>query len=267
MSKFPEHIRLNLARDRTFYAMSRMDNIEKSKIDPDYLGDVLLFNEPLIWHSVHKYIGKPETIVRNYCVEKDDILQLGRIGFIKAIKAFDITRNVKFSSFSVPAITREIRCFLRDSASIIRPTRTANELIQKINRLEHELGYTPTTEDLAVILDESEERITKALRVGQPVKYLEESIGQGEKKLTYMDFIEDSASLEVDVIDKVYTESVIDSVSSKLSDKEISVLNLRVSGLNQTQTAEKENISQMRVSRIMKKVAHLLSDPDTLSVV
>ena len=126
-----------------------MENIERCKVDESYLGDVLLVNEDLIWHSVHKYIGKPEVIIANNCIDKDDILQLGRLGFIKSIYAFETSRGIKFSSFSVTAIVREIRCFLRDSGSIIRPTRTANELIHKINRIDKELGYTPPIEELA----------------------------------------------------------------------------------------------------------------------
>jgi RNA polymerase sigma factor (sigma-70 family) len=240
-----------------------MDNIERAKIEADYLGEILTVNENLIWHSIHKYVGKPEAITKNYCVEKDDIIQLGRIGFIKAIKAFDTTRGVKFSSFSVTAIVREIKCFLRDSASIIRPTRTANELIHRINRLENELGYLPSVEELADILDEPEERITKALRVGQPVKYLDEpmkrgSVDAGTVNSTSIDFIEDAQDVEMSVVDKVYVDSLIEAVSDRLSTQEIKVLSLRASGINQTQTAERLGISQMRVSRIMKKVAGIL---------
>lgn len=264
MSKFPDHISDKLSLDRNYYSLDSMDNIETAKLDAEYLGDVLVVNENLIWHSIHKYCGKPETIVKNYCIEKDDIIQLGRIGFIKAIKAFDTGRGVKFSSFAVTAIVREIKCFLRDSASIIRPTRTANELIHRIGRLENDLGYLPLVEDLSLMLDEPEERITKALRVGQPVKYLDEPARNqattGMEKASLLDFIGDSTNVENSVIDRIYADSIIDAASDKLTDKEIAVLIWRASGLNQTQTAEKENISQMRVSRIMKKVATILSN-------
>lgn len=263
---YPSHIKRNLEKDKDYYSLHNMENIERCKVDEEYLGDVMIVNENLIWHSVHKYIGKPEQIARNNCVEKDDILQLGRMGFIKSIKAFDPTRGVKFSSFSVTAIVREIRCFLRDSANIIRPTRTANELIYRINRLEHELGELPSVEEIAILLDEDEDKIIKALQVGQSVRYLDEPIGEtDDQNITLLDVINNGEGIELDVVDKVYVDSVIDIVKSKLSEKEVSVLKHRISGLNQTQTAEKENISQMRVSRIMKKVAKIIKESNILN--
>ncbi|MFF2480291.1 sigma-70 family RNA polymerase sigma factor [Paenibacillus sp. NPDC058071] len=242
-----------------------MENIERAKTDKHYLGDLLLVNENLIWHSIHKYVGKPETLSTKYCIEKDDMLQLGRIGFIKAIHAFDTSRGNKFSSFSVTAIVREVRCFLRDSANIVRPTRTANELMHQIHRLENELGYRPATPEIADVLNVKEEQVTKALCVGQPVKYLDEPLKQAAEDMfraTAADYLEDDLNIEHFVVDKVYTDSIIDSIRNRLTETELRVLKLRVSGLNQTQTAETENLSQMRVNRIMKKAAtHLKHTP------
>ena len=261
LEQFPDHIQKNLLMDSKYYSMDLMANIERCKVDEDYLGDVLLVNESLIWHSVHKYIGKPEAIVRNNCIEKDDILQLGRMGYIKSIKAFDTSRAIKFSSFSVITIVREIRCFLRDSASIIRPTRTANELLNRIRRVESEMGYQPNVYELAILLGETEDKITKALQIGQSVKYLDEPINTIQsQEITLLDTVEDGEGIEEEVLDKVYVDSVINSVRTKLNLKELDVLQHRINGFNQTQTAKQENISQMRVSRIMKKVARLLHD-------
>lgn len=263
MDKFSEHISMNLKLDKKFYSMDLVGNIERCQVDENFLGDSILVNENLIWHSVHKYIGKPEVIIKNHCVEKDDILQLGRLGFVKAVKAFDTGRGVKFSSFAVTAIVREIRCFLRDSASIIRPTRTATELINRINRLEHDMGYLPTTHEIALLLDEEEEKINKALQVGKGVKYLDEPVGADDQQaqaVTLMDTIYSGENIEDGVVDRIYVDAVIESVKSKLSEKEVTVLKHRVEGFNQTQTAEMEDISQMRVSRIMRKVAKMLDN-------
>jgi len=265
MGKFPEHISTNLQADKKHYTMDDVENIERCKLDEHFLGDCILVNENLIWHSVHKYIGKPEMIIKNHCVEKDDILQLGRLGFIKAIRAFDTGRGVKFSSFAVTAIVREIRCFLRDSASIIRPTRTATELINRINRLEHDMGYLPPAHEIALLLDEEEEKINKVLQVGKGVKYLDEPVGaddQQTQSVTLMDTIYSGENIEEDILDKLYVDAVIDSVKRKLSEKEVTVLKHRVEGFNQTQTADMEDISQMRVSRIMRKVAKMLDKKD-----
>lgn len=245
-----------------------MSNIEKAKVDNGYLGDIILVNENLIWHSVHKYIGKPEIIQKTYCVEKDDILQLGRVGFIKAIKAFDVTRGIKFSSFAVTAIVREIRCFLRDNGNIVRPTRTANELINRIHKLENDLGYLPSVEDITMMLNEDEEKVQKALRVGKSVKYLDEPLkkeaGSFDEEITLLNLLESSYNTEEEVLDKVYVDNIIKVVQKKLSEREADVLREKVEGLNQTQIAKKKNISQMKVSRIMKKIAKLLKEDKSI---
>lgn len=234
-----------------YYSLYNLENIERAKVDSAYLGDLILANESLIWFSIHRYVGNPDVIVKNYSIDKDDILQLGRIGFIKSIKAFDTSRGVKFSSFAVIAIVREVRCFIRDSANILRPTRTAVELIRKIRCIEQELGYTPSVEDLSCLLDESEDKIVKALTVGHPIKYLEEL----QTEESPIESLIHEESFEHDVIHKVYLEELLDCIRDQFSDKEIRIFLLSLNDLSQSQIAEKENLSIMQVNRIIKKVA------------
>lgn len=264
MSKLPSNIVSNLEKDPHFYSLYHTKNIERCKVDKDYLGEVMLVNEDLIWHSIHKYIGKPENLVQNNCIEKDDILQLGRLGFIKAIYAFDITRGVKFSSFAVTAIVREVRCFLRDKGSIIRPTRTASELMYKIKNLQNELGYLPQIEELEILLDECPEKITKAITIGRSIKYLDEPINSKCSNVALLDLLDDSMDIEESIIDKLYVDSLLEAVKSELSNKEYRILELRVKGLNQTQVAKQEDVSQMRVNRLMRKVAKIIIEKKLL---
>ncbi|MGN7765375.1 sigma-70 family RNA polymerase sigma factor [Paenibacillus sp. 22594] len=240
-----------------------MSNIDLAKRDSGFLGDLLILHETLIWHSVHKYIGKPEKLVQNYCVEKDDIVQLGRLGFIKAILAFDTGRGVKFSSYAVPSIVREVRCYLRDNAPIIRPTRTAHELMNQINIRTGNGSEEESVELLAKNLKKPEEQIKKAMLIGSRVKYLQEKVTDRssiDSDPTYMDFLTSSDNTEEEATDSSYVKDIVASIQEHLSELELRVLQHRVAGLNQTQTAEKENISQMRAGRIMKKVAELLLD-------
>lgn len=262
MSKYPDYIQTNLKKNKNYYSLYEMLNVQRCKVDQDYLGDVILVNENLIWHSVHKYIGKPEIIVKNNCIDKDDILQLGRMGFIKAIRAFDTTRGIKFSSFAVTAIVREIRCFLRDSASIMRPTRSANELINKINRIENDLGFLPSVEDLVILLGEPEAKVKKAIQIGRTVRYLDENIISHEQPqaLTLLELIESNDALEQDVVDKVFTRSILVELATKLNALELKILQKRIMGYTQTQTAEATSLSQMRVSRTMKKIAKIIRE-------
>lgn len=241
------------------YSLDIRENAIRAKNDPDYLGEVLLANESLIWYSMHKYIGNPEYVIRNSCLEKDDLLQVGRIGFIKAVNAFDVDRGVRFSSFAVVAIVREVRCFIRDHHSIIRLTRTANDLIVKIRRLEVDLGYRPPPEFISDILRESKEKVVKALQVGQQVKYLDEPINDSPTKdATLLDLLEDGTDIEDSVSNKLYVDNLIEAVKKVLSKREKEIFELRLNGLNQTQVAKKINVSPMKVSRVMQKITRLL---------
>lgn len=257
MVEITKRIQENLKKDSNYYSLYDMKNIERCKVDPDYLGEVMIANENMIWYAIHKYIGKPEVIASNYGIEKDDILQLGRMGFIKAIKAFDTNRGIKFSSFAVTAIVREIRCYLRDSANIIRLTRTAHALLNDIKKVEKDLGYTPSVEELSMLLDEDEDKISKVLQVGKPVKYLDEQVKDNNNPNWDL---EDKSldNIEDIVVNKVYIDSIIDTIKNKLSEVELNVLKSQLNGFSQTQTAKEQNISQMRVSRIIKKIANLI---------
>jgi len=257
MVEITKRIQENLKKDSNYYSLYDMKNIERCKVDPDYLGEAMIANENMIWYAIHKYIGKPEVIASNYGIEKDDILQLGRMGFIKAIKAFDTNRGIKFSSFAITAIVREIRCYLRDSANIIRLTRTAHALLNDIRKVENDLGYTPSVEELSMLLYEDEDKISKVLQVGKPVKYLDEQVKDNNNPNWDL---EDKSlgNIEDIVVNKVYIDSIIDSIRNKLSEVELNVLKSQLNGFSQTQTAKEQNISQMRVSRIIKKIANLI---------
>lgn len=241
-----------------------MQNILRCKSDSDYLGEVMIVNEYLIWHSIHKYIGKPEMIEKNFKVDKDDILQLGRLGFFKSIMAFDIYRGVKFSSFAVTAIVREIKSYLRDSSYTIRPTRTANDLMNRISRLEIDLGYLPSIEDIALLLSADEEKVKKAVMIGKTVKYLDEPAlqnngGGANEVVTHLELVKDSFDIESYVTEKILVDNLIDSLKEDLTDLEVGVLKARVFGYSQTETAELFNLSPIKVSRIMRKIQGMVN--------
>lgn len=261
MIKYPDHIQKKLEVNKDYYSLYSMSNIERCKVDNDYLDEVIIVNSDLIWFSIHKYVGDPVILAATNSIDKDDIFQLGVLGFLKAIKAFDTQRGVKFSSFAVTTIVREVRCFIRDSANLIRLTRKAHSLVREIRKVEQDLGYTPTVEELSIILDEKEEKICKALQIGKPVKYLEEhDYSNSDYNMTSLDLLRDDTDIYSQTVDKVYIESIIKAIRNNLTPLELDILKSQLKGHSQTNTAKICNVSQMRVSRAIKKIARLIQE-------
>jgi RNA polymerase sigma factor (sigma-70 family) len=263
MGKLPEYLQENMCKDKDYYSLYSLPNLVRCKTDTKYLGEVIIVNEKLIWHSIHKYVGKPEVIARNNGLDKDDIYQLAVMGLIKAVKAFDVDRGIKFSSFAVTAMYREVRCYIRDSSSIIRLSRTAYNLLNDIKKAEDELGYSPNTSELALLLNEGEDKIIKALQIGKSVKYLSESIPvdglcpKGKAPALEDVLVDRSINIEADAVDKFYMQDIVRALKPQLSNIEFKVLLGQLGGLTQAQIADQCEISSMKVSRSMRKIMGL----------
>ena len=100
----------------------------------------------------------------------DDLFQVGCIGLIKALDHFDVTQNVRFSTYAVPMIIGEIRRYLRDN-NAIRVSRSLRDIAYKAlsarDRLQTELGREPTVQEIARKLELSEEDVALALEAIQ----------------------------------------------------------------------------------------------------
>ena len=184
----------------------------------------------------------------------DDLFQIGCIGLMKAIDHFDVTLNVKFSTYAVPMIIGEIRRYLRDNNSIrvsrsIRDTAYkaiyTKELMMKDNDKE------PTVEEIAAKLELAPEDIVFALDAIQSrVSLYEPVYAESGDTLYIMDQISDKKNKEDNWIEEISLKAAIDH----LSDREHKIINMRYfEGKTQMEVAEEINISQAQVSRLEKK--------------
>lgn len=241
------------------YSLYDMENIEKAKQDPDYLGRILEKNKNLIWHSIHKYVRTSQNYLHACGMTNDDLYQVGCIGFMKAIKAFDTKRGIKFSSFAAITIAREVRHFMRSNYSVINISRGAQQLLAEIKDIEAELGYIPPVNVLAELLNVSEKRVTQVLKVSGFIKSLDEV---NSFDMEYSEFVESDEKVDMNVEDKIYIDRLLECVKDKLNDTEIKVLKLQLSGNNQSDTAKDLGVSNMKVSRIVQKIREILKDTE-----
>lgn len=182
----------------------------------------------------------------------DDLFQVGCIGLIKAIDNFDVSQNVRFSTYAVPMIIGEIRRFLRDNnpVRVSRSLRdTAYHAMQVKEQLTNKTQREPTVEEIAKELNMKKETVVMALEaVVDPVSLYEPVYSDGGDTIYVMDQIGDSNSDE-NWIDEILMKQAIED----LSDREKFILNLRfMQGKTQMEVAKEIGISQAQVSRLEK---------------
>ncbi|NLK21408.1 MAG: RNA polymerase sporulation sigma factor SigG [Epulopiscium sp.] len=183
----------------------------------------------------------------------DDLFQVGCIGLMKAIDNFDITQNVRFSTYAVPMIIGEIRRYLRDNNSI-RVSRslrdTAYKALQAKERLINKNSKEPTITEIAKELGLPKEDVVFALdAIQDPISLFEPVYHDGGDALYIMDQVSDDKSQ-----DEIWLENIaLNEAMKRLNDREKHILSLRFfEGKTQMEVADEIGISQAQVSRLEK---------------
>ena len=183
----------------------------------------------------------------------DDLFQVGCIGLIKAIDNFDVSQNVRFSTYAVPMIIGEIRRYLRDNNSI-RVSRslrdTAYRALQVRDQLINKNSREPTVSEIAKVLDLPREEVVFALdAIQDPISLFEPIYHDDGDAIFVMDQVSDEKNQ-----DETWLEGIaLKEAMKKLNDREKLILTLRFfDGRTQMEVAEEIGISQAQVSRLEK---------------
>ena len=193
----------------------------------------------------------------------EDLFQIGTIGLIKAIDKFDLSYQVRFSTYAVPMVIGEIRRFLRDDGPM-KISRSLKETGIRIRytqeQLTKELGREPKLSEVAEKLELTLEQLTEAMEATQYLTSIHEELYQDDGDAIYV--IDQLADQQEDnqFLDHMALEEVMD----RLPDREKNILYLRFyRDQTQTEVAKKIGISQVQVSRLersaLKKVREMLS--------
>ena len=206
---------------------------------------ILEKNKGLIWNIVNKFINRG--------TDKDDLFQLGSIGLIKCIKNFDLTYDVKFSTYAVPMIYGEIRRFLRDDG-IIKVSRTLKEISTKANiEIENYIkshNIEPDIKTLAKLINVSVEELVAALDSSRIVESIDNE-DTSENNFS----IKDRISSNINESDLIINKIDLTTTLQKLSTEDRKIIQLRYfQDKTQTQVAKLMGISQVQVSRLEKKI-------------
>ncbi len=204
-------------------------------------------NVGLIWSIVRRFAG------RGY--EQEDLFQIGSIGLIKAIDKFDMTFDVKFSTYAVPMIAGEIKRFLRDDG-MIKVSRSLKEMAYKAyilrEQMEKEYKREPTLNEIATELGVPKEELAQAIDASAEIESLQKIIYQGDgSDISLMDKLPQEGDPCEDVMNKMLLEQMMRG----LDEKEKQIIHMRYFlDKTQTQIAEELGVSQVQVSRMEKKI-------------
>jgi RNA polymerase sigma-B factor len=217
---------------------------------------------------IEQYLPLVRSLARRYSYrgeQLEDLVQVGCIGLIKAIDRFDVDRGVELTTYATPNIIGEIKRHFRDKGWAVRVPRGLQELNVRLSRLMEELTIqlerSPTIAELAKAADVEEEEVLEALETGQAYATLSLSAPSGGG-----DDGDDLDPLEsLGEIEKEYEVSEDRAVLAPgwkvLDDRERRILELRFfEGLTQSQIAQQVGISQMHVSRLIRRSLEKIRD-------
>ena len=202
-------------------------------------------NLRLVLSVIQRFSGRGENA--------DDLFQVGCVGLIKAIDNFDVSQNVRFSTYGVPMIIGEIRRYLRDN-SAIRVSRsmrdTAYRVLQAREKLQRENQREPTVEQIAKELDLPREEVVFAMdAVVDPVSLFDPVYSDGGDTVCVMDQVRDTRNTDESWLDRIALREAVD----KLSPREQRILAMRFyDGKTQMEVSGEIGISQAQVSRLEK---------------
>ena len=183
----------------------------------------------------------------------DDLFQVGCIGLMKSIDNFDLSQNVKFSTYAVPMIIGEIRRYLRDN-NPIRVSRSLRDIaykaLQAKEKLMSQTSREPTAEEIAKVLDVTREEIVFALdAIQDPVSLFEPIYNDGGDPIYVVDQLSDEKNKDSSWIDEIALKEGM----RRLNEREKLIIRKRFfQGKTQMEVADEIGISQAQVSRLEK---------------
>lgn len=215
------------------------DKVARDRLVTDNFG--------LVWSIVRRFTG------RGY--DPEDLFQIGSIGLMKAIDKFDLSYDVKFSTYAVPMITGEIKRFLRDDG-MIKVSRSIKEMGLKVKNVREELVYRlgrePTIEEIAGEIGASKEEVAASIEAGAEVSSLYQSVNKNdENSILLIDKIEEESSAQEELLNQMVLRDLLCALSDK--DREI-IIRRYYYNETQSQIADRLGISQVQVSRLEKKI-------------
>ena len=208
---------------------------------------------PLVRSLAGRYAGRGEP--------QEDLVQVGSIGLLLAIERFDTSRSVQFTTYAVPTIVGEIQRHFRDRAWALHVPRRMKELSGRLMRtVETETaqrGRAPTIAELSAAVGVPEDEVVEALQTYEA--YSTRSLSQPLGRFGDDDTMQDILGGEDSGFDEVEDNALVEAGLQALDERERRIVELRFfDGLTQSEIAARVGISQMHVSRLLRRALHVM---------
>lgn len=215
--------------------------------DEEAKAQIVEENTGLIWCVVKRFYNRG--------AEAEDLFQIGSIGLLKAIDKFDLSYDVKFSTYAVPMISGEIKRFLRDDG-MIKVSRSLKEMAYKAHccreKLQGENGDEPSLGEIAETMQVDKEELVLALEAGAEIESLHKTIYQKDgHEIQLLDKLEEKEEREEAVLNRMLLSQLLE----QLRPEERQLIYLRYfANKTQTEVGKILGISQVQVSRMEKRI-------------
>ena len=234
--------------DRTLVLIGRAHQGDKAARDL-----LIEDNTGLIYSVAKRFLGRG--------VEMEDLFQIGSIGLLKAVDKFDMSYDVKFSTYAVPMIIGEIKRYLRDDG-ILKVSRSLKEnhyrIYQVREALTRRLEREPTTGEMAAEMGISIEELVMTMESGAEVESLHKTIYQGEgTEISLMDKLPEKENRQEKALDRIFLEEILGTLEAK----ERRLIYMRYfQNMTQMEIAHELGVSQVQVSRMEKRILRSLQE-------
>jgi RNA polymerase sigma-B factor len=219
-------------------------------------GDMLAREE-----LVERFLPLARQLARRYQRQNeplDDLMQVASMGLVKAIDRFDPERGTAFSTYAVPTILGELKRYFRDSGWAVHVPRGMQERVMKLDQASQELhrrlGRSPSATELAQELDLSSEEVLEAMEAASAYDAISLEEQRSESSDSQEPTYADSLGREEERYELVEYGATIAPTMKALSERERLILHLRfVEDLTQSEIADRIGVSQMHVSRLIRR--------------
>lgn len=216
---------------------------------------------------IERFLPLARKLARRYAQSSepyDDLVQVASLGLVKAVERFDPDRGFAFSSFAVPTIVGELKRYFRDTAWALHVDRGAQERARKISDAQQKLssrtGRMPTVDDLAQYLEMSQEEVLDGLQTAEAygaVSLDAPLSSEDDEQSSRLDALGE----EDQRLGRVDDHATIFAAARHLPAREREILYLRFGeDLTQSEIAERVGVSQMQVSRLLRRSMHRLRE-------